>query len=138
MIHIVDTNCLLSFVTDRNIEQGEGMALIFERAASLSEEIIVISNVITEFVYVQTSVYGQKTSHVATMITDLLNHPGVQYHHGYFPESALALWPDMFRDFGDAVIAAAATALRVPVYTFDRTFRKQLERASIPVDSPLR
>ena len=53
MRHIIDTNCLLSFVTDRNPIQNECMAAVFERAAKLEEEILVISNVITEFVYAQ-------------------------------------------------------------------------------------
>ena len=136
MRHIIDTNCLLSFVTDRNPIQNECMAAVFERAAKLEEEILVISHVITEFVYVQLSVYAQEESLIAGMISDLLKHPGVQYHHGIFLDSILGLWPESFREFGDAVIAAAAKLLELPVYTFDRVFRRQLERVSIPVHTP--
>jgi predicted nucleic-acid-binding protein len=134
--HIIDTNCLLSFVTDRNPIQNECMAAVFERAAKLEEEILVISNVISEFVYVQLSVYAQEESLIAGMVSDLLKHPGVQYHHGIFLDSILGLWPESFREFGDAVIAAAAKLLELPVYTFDRVFRRQLERVSIPVHTP--
>jgi predicted nucleic-acid-binding protein len=134
--HIIDTNCLLSFVTDRNPIQNECMAAVFERAAKLEEEILVISNVITEFVYVQLSVYAQEESLIAGMVSDLLKHPGVQYHHGFFLDSILELWPESFGEFGDAVIAAAAKLLELPVYTFDRVFRRQLERVSIPVHTP--
>ena len=136
MRHIIDTNCLLSFVTDRNPIQNECMAAVFERAAKLEEEILVISNVLTEFMYVQLSVYAQEESLVAGMVGDLLKHPGVQYHHGFFPDSILELLPESFREFGEAVIAAAAKHLELPVYTFDRVFRRQLERLSIPVDTP--
>ncbi len=136
MRHVIDTNCLLSFVTDRNPLQNECMAAVFERAAKLEEEILVISNVISEFVYVQLSVYAQEQSLVTGMVGDLLKHPGVQYHHGFFPDSILELWPESFREFGDAVIASAAKHLELPVYTFDRVFRRQLERVSIPVDTP--
>jgi len=134
--HIIDTNCLLSFVTDRNPIQNECMAAVFERAAILEEEILVISNVLTEFMYVQLSVYAQEESLVAGMVGDLLKHPGVQYHHGFFPDSIFELWPESFREFGDAVIASAAKHLELPVYTFDRVFRRQLKRLSIPVDTP--
>ena len=136
MRHIIDTNCLLSFVTDRNPLQNECMAPVFERAAKLEEEILAISNVISEFVYVQLSVYAQEQSLVTGMVGDLLKHPGVQYHHGFFPDSILELWPESFREFGDAVIASAAKHLELPVYTFDRVFRRQLERVSIPVHTP--
>ena len=93
MKHVIDTNCLLSFVTDRNLEQNRRMAAVFERASRLEEEIVLVSNVISEFVYVQLSVYGQKERLVSDMIADLMNHPGVQYHHGFFPQTILSLWP---------------------------------------------
>jgi len=134
--HVIDTNCLLSFVTDRNLKQNRRMAAVFERASMLEEEIVLVSNVISEFVYVQLSVYKQKEKLVSAMIADLMNHPGVQYHHGFFPETILSLWPGSVPDFGDAVIAAAAKTLEVPVYTFDLAFRRCLERISIPVDAP--
>ena len=136
MRHIIDTNCLLSFVTDRHPMQNECMRSVFERTANLEEEILVISNVITEFVYVQLSVYEQGESLIARMVGDLLKHPGVYYHHGFFPDSILELWPDSFGEFGDAVIAAAARHLELPVYTFDRFFRRRLQRVSIPAAAP--
>ena len=136
MKHVIDTNCLLSFVTDRNLKQNRRMAAVFERASMLEEEIVLVSNVISEFVYVQLSVYKQKERLVSAMIADLMNHPGVQYHHGFFPETILSLWPGSVPDFGDAVIAAAAKRLEVPVYTFDLAFRRCLERIAITVDAP--
>ena len=136
MRHIIDTHCLLSFVTDRSPMQNKSMALVFERAANFEEEILVVSNVITEFVYVQLSVYLQTESLIVRMAADLLKHPGVHYHHGFFPDSILELWPEPFKEFGDAVIAAAAKALGLPVYTFDRSFQRKLQRASIPAETP--
>ncbi|OHD73838.1 MAG: hypothetical protein A2V99_15135 [Spirochaetes bacterium RBG_16_67_19] len=136
MKHVIDTNCLLSFVTDRNLKQNRRMAAVFERASILEEEVVLVSNVISEFVYVQLSVYKQKEKLVSAMIADLVNHPGVQYHHGFFPETILSLWPGFVPDFGDAVIATAAKTLGIPVYTFDLAFRRCLERIAIPVDAP--
>ncbi|MBN2551934.1 MAG: hypothetical protein JXB06_04155, partial [Spirochaetales bacterium] len=93
MRHIIDTNCLVSFVTDRHPVQNECMRSVFERAANLEEEILVVSNVITEFVYVQISVYAQDQRLIARMVADLLKHPGVYYQHGFFPDAILGLWP---------------------------------------------
>jgi hypothetical protein len=92
--------------------------------------------VIAEFVYIQLSVYAQGQSLIARMVGDLLKHPGVYYQHGFFPDSILALWPEYFREFGDAVIAAAARHLELPVYPFDRVFRRRLQRVSIPAVAP--
>jgi len=44
--------------------------------------------------------------------------------------------PKPFKEFGDAVIAAAAKVLGLPVYTFDRSFQRKLKRASIPAETP--
>jgi len=80
---IIDTNCLLAFVTDRSPLQNKSIALVFERAANFEEEILVASNVITEFVCMQLSVYLQTESLIAWMVADLLKQTGVHYHHGF-------------------------------------------------------
>lgn len=128
---IIDTNCLLSYVTDRNPRQYECMDKIFKNASNLEQEIIIISNVITEFVYVLQSIYKIKDALVSEMISDLLNNPGITYHHGYFPELIFKYWPYQIRDYGDAVIAASATILKTPVYTFDKSFAQQLKKQKI-------
>jgi hypothetical protein len=50
--YIIDTNALISFVTDRNLNQQQIMKSIFETASSLKGLIICHSHVLTEFVYV--------------------------------------------------------------------------------------
>ena len=126
MPHILDTNCLITFVTDRNPLQREIIADILNNAASLKEDLYIISNVFTEFVYVMTSVYKIDENMVSGMLSDLLDMPGVIYHHGYFPEKIIELWPTRVKDFGDAVIAAAAYSLDLSVYTVDKLLSKEL------------
>ena len=48
---VIDTNALISFVTDRNPDQQEKAAAIFEDAARLKATILCPQNVLTEFVY---------------------------------------------------------------------------------------
>ncbi len=130
---IVDTNCLLSYVTDRNQRQYECMDKIFKSTSNMEQEIIIISNVITEFVYVLQSIYKTDDSLIFEMISDLLNNPGITYHNDYFPETILKYWPNQIKDYGDAVVAASATILKIPVYTFDKSFAQQLNKLKIDV-----
>ena len=50
---------------------------------------------------------------------------------GYFPETIFTFWPDSIRDYGDAVLAAAAKELTLPIYTFDKRFAKYLDKLNI-------
>lgn len=59
MKHIIDTCCLLSFITDRNPAQNERVTAVLERASKLEEEVVVVSNVISELVSVQLLVYSR-------------------------------------------------------------------------------
>jgi len=132
--HILDTNALVTFVTDRDPEGREVIDAVLKNAASLNEDVYVISNVITEFVYVLTTVYEVRPSTVSSMVVDLISTPGVEYHHGYFPELVFRLWPAEVRDFGDAVIASAASSLGLSVYTADRKFSNELTRIGVASD----
>ena len=128
---IVDTNCLLSYVTNRDPQQYECMDNIFKSASKLQQEIVIISNVITEFVYVLQSVYKIKDHIISKMVSDLLNNPGMTYQHGYYPDTIIKFWPNNIKDFGDAVIAASASVLKCSIYTFDKSFAGQLKKLKI-------
>lgn len=54
---VIDTNALISFVTDRNPAQQENIAAVFEDAARLKVIILCPQNVLTEFVYVLEKIY---------------------------------------------------------------------------------
>jgi predicted nucleic acid-binding protein len=128
---LIDANCLISFVTRRNPAQTETMGRLFQRVADQSLQITVIGHVVSETVFVLQKTYGLKDDRVAAMLRDLLASPGVCFHPGYFPERILSFWPAMVKDYGDAVVAAAAAELNLPVLTFDRNFTQELSRARI-------
>ncbi len=128
---IIDTNCLISYVTDRNPSQNIKISDIFERVSSLEQRLVVISNVITEFVYVLTSVYTVSKEKTSQLVYDLLDNPGVEYHHGYFPSKIFELWPNSIKEYGDAVITAATVSLHDPIITFDQTFSRELDTLGI-------
>jgi predicted nucleic acid-binding protein len=123
---IIDTNCLISYVTDRNPGQTEKIAEVLENASDLKYEIFIISNVITEFVYTLQSVYEQDPKLISNMLSDLFSNPGIEYVHSYDIDIILSLWPNKIQDYGDSIVAAAALEHNVPILTFDKAFSTQL------------
>ncbi len=128
---LIDTNCLISYVTDRNPAQTAKIAGIFEDASNLKCEIYIISNVITEFVYTLQTVYGQDPKFISKMLSDLLANPGIEYTQTYNIDFIFNLWPSKIKDYEDAVIASAAVELGIPIITFDKGFSKQLSNSKI-------
>jgi predicted nucleic acid-binding protein len=124
---ILDTNVLISFLTDRNMAQQEKAAEIFSRAAALQIEILCQQEVISEFVYVMDSVYRVNKSEIRDMLLDLSEMPGVEIISGLDLTVVSKLWPARISDYGDAVIAALCKKSRdSAVATFDRKFSKEL------------
>lgn len=130
--YLIDTNCLISYTTTRSKHQTEKISEYIEDASNLKSEIIIISNIITEFVYTLQSVYKVDSSLISGMLVDVFNNPGIKYHHGYFINQILSLWPGKIKDYGDAVLAAAASEFKTPVLTFDKPFSNQLLNTNIP------
>jgi predicted nucleic-acid-binding protein len=69
--YVIDTNALISFVTDRNPEQQAKISKIFRTAAQLKSRILCPQNVLTEFIYVLDKVYGVSPNKIKKMIFDL-------------------------------------------------------------------
>ena len=131
---VLDTNALLSFVTDREPAQQEKVAGLFEKAARAEASLLCPQNVLTEFVYVMHRVYRTEPKLVRTMIVDLLDLPGVVVVNDLNYARLFALWPSRIPEYGDAVIAAVCLAHRgSSVVTFDRRLRSRLRMARVPV-----
>ena len=121
--YVIDTNVLISFVTDRNPGQQQKVAPLFESAAHLKVSILCHQHVLTEFVYVMDRVYGVPKDAIHRMIGDLIAMPGIEVVHAVDFKTVLACWPDPIPDFGDAVIASVSkTIKRSVIVTFDRQF----------------
>lgn len=127
---LFDTHCLLSYVTDRNQEQLEKVSRPIDEAA-LHSELYITSNVVSEFVHILEHVYERDTSFIQQLLAALMAQPGIHYLPVHPLDRVLALWPTHIRDYGDAALAAAAEELKTPLFTFDRTFARQLEAVGI-------
>ncbi len=133
MIHLlIDANALISFVTDRNPRQTEIVTELIESASNLESNIIVIGSVLNDLVFVLDGIYECEPQFIANITRDLLKHPGIRFEHGCYPQRILQLWPDQIKEYGDAILAAAAVELALPVYTFDKRFSRELKRSGIP------
>lgn len=135
---IIDTNALISFVTDRNLVQQDKIARLLDAAVQLKLRVICPQNVLTEFNYVMDSVYRVPKTEIRDVVNDFIKLPGVEIIHRINLKTLLSLWPERVPDYGDAIIAALCKdTTGSSVLTFDRKFRiklKQLDLSLISFD----
>jgi predicted nucleic-acid-binding protein len=132
--YIIDTNVLISFVTDRNPEQQQKIATLFEAAAHLKAAILCHQYVLTEFIYVMDKVYHLPKNEIGRMAADLIQMPGIEVVQECDFAAVLACWPDPLPDFSDAVIASVGMSRRgALVVTFDRKFAGGLKSLGLGI-----
>ena len=123
---LLDTNALISFIIDRDEAQNQ---MVYEILSGKYDfNVYLISNVISEFVYVLQRIYLVPSCKISQMVKDLLKMPNLDFVEGYFPDVVFKVWPDKIKDFGDSVIASASLVMKIPVYTFDKKLSAQLKR----------
>lgn len=125
--YVIDTNALISFVTDRNPEQQKKISLLFEAVANMKARMLCHQHVLTEFIYVMDKVYHTPKIEISRMISDFVDMPGIEIIHEIDFNAVFSYWPDQIPDFGDAVIAAVGKIRRSPIVTFDRKFSSNLK-----------
>ena len=132
--YVIDANALISFVTDRNPEQQQKIAPLFESAAHMKAVIFCHQYVLTEFIYVLDRIYQVPKDEIGRMIKDLIEMPGIEVIQEVDFKTILSWWPDPIPDFGEALIAAACkTRSGSMVVTFDRKFADNLKALDINI-----
>jgi len=130
---VIDTNALISFVTDRNLNQQDRIAHLFEKATTLETQVLCPQNVLTEFVYVLENIYGLPKLTIKEMLADFILMPGIEIVHELDFKILFTYWPEKIPDYGDAVVASVCKARKgSKVATFDHKFKKALKKLSIP------
>lgn len=129
--YVVDTNCMLSYFTDRNPHQQAVMQPYFEQCANGTIQFFLLESVKVDMVYVLDRVYHVPKATIAQLLRDIFNSPGISYAVNTDATDEFSFWPDKVKDYGDAVLAHFAKRSQVPVITFDREFASQLKRLAI-------
>jgi predicted nucleic acid-binding protein len=133
---IIDTNALISFVTDRNPVQQDKIARLLDAAVQLKLRVLCPQNVLTEFIYVMDSVYSIPKTEIRDIVNDFIKLPGIEIVHRINLKTLLALWPEKVPDYGDAIIAALCKdTTGSSVTTFDRKFRIKLKKLDLSTTS---
>jgi predicted nucleic-acid-binding protein len=130
--YLIDTNALISFVTDRNPSQQEIVAPLFEAASRLKCTLVCHQFVLTEFVFVMDKVYGTPKETINSMLRDFITMPGVEVYQQTDISVVLSFWPSKIADFGDALIAATGKAMKgAIIVTFDVKFKSALKKLGL-------
>jgi len=129
----VDTNVVVSFVTDRDPQQQARAAELFGAATSGERLVVLHQAVVSEAVYVLCNVYGGEPHVVSAVMRDLLLLPGVVTADELDWTAIWSEWPGRFGDFGDACLAAAAAGADTfdALATFDAAFAKKARRRGV-------
>ncbi len=132
--YVIDTNALISFVTDRNLTQQEAVAPLFEAASRSKCTIVCHQFVLAEFVFVMDKVYGTPKETIRAILRDFISMPGVELRQETDFNTGLALWPEKIADFGDALVASASVSVKGAVtVTFDTKLRSALTALGLSV-----
>ena len=132
--YVIDTNAIISFVTDRNLAQQAVVAPLFSAAARLKCTLVCHQFVLTEFIFVLDKVYGTPKETINAMVRDFIAMPGVQMRHETDFNKVLSLWPESITDFGDAIVASVGKAIKgAVIVTFDGKFKSALKARGIAV-----
>ena len=134
--YIIDTNALISFVTDRNPDQQIEIDRLFKDAAHLRILVLCPQNVLTEFVYVMDKVYQIPKPEINKMVRDFIDMPGIEVVHDINMKTLLAYWPEHFKDYGDAIVASLCkNAKGSLIATFDLKLRTKVKKLGLNVYS---
>jgi predicted nucleic-acid-binding protein len=132
--YVIDTSALISFVTDRDLEQQQKIAPLFEAAAHMQAVVFCHQHVLTEFIYVLDRIYQIPKDEIGRMMKDLIEMPGIEVIQEVDFKTILSWWPDPIPDFGDALIAAVGKSRSGSmVVTFDRKFAANLKALGINI-----
>jgi predicted nucleic-acid-binding protein len=130
--YIIDTNVLISFVTDRNLDQQEVVAPLFESASRLRCILVCHQFVLSEFVFVMDRVYGTPKETINSMLRDFIAMPGVEIHQQTDFNVLLSFWPSKISDYGDALIVATGKTIKgSTIVTFDVKFKSTLKKLGL-------
>ena len=130
--YLIDTNVLISFITNRNPAQQKVVTPFFEKASKNQNKILIHSLVVSEFVYVTQKIYRLTDHQVKNLLILLFQSHGIEFVENFYFLSLFSIWPQHISDYGDAVVASfAQNTLNCEILTFDKKFHKAANQLNI-------
>lgn len=133
MTILIDTNVVISAVTDRNDRQRERAEALFRAAAAGASGLALPQFVLFESCYVLRNLYGVAESTASEMLRELIRMPETTVIHELPLETWFAIWPSRIRQLADAALASLALDRRWEVATFDQQFARRLRSLGVEV-----
>jgi len=130
--YILDTNTLISYLTDRDLKQQEKISVYFEDAVNFKAELVITDIVINEFVYVLDSVYSIDDEQISEILQSLIKTPGITTSSFFDLTKIFEYWPSKISDYGDGVLSCHAHEINAPIITFDKKLIKEMKKNDIP------
>jgi len=121
---LVDTNLILRYLVQDHEKHAKAAGRLFEACDRGEIEIVVLSAVLAECVFVLESFYQHPRANIAAALSTLISSPGVEISENAVHLDALDRYRKTKVHFVDCLLASAARAEDTPIATFDEDFRK--------------
>ena len=121
---LVDTNLIVRYLVQNHEKHAEAAGKLFEACDRGDIVIVLLPVVLAECVFVLESFYQHPRGAIASTLGRLISSPGVEMNEAGIHLDALDRYRKTKLHFVDCLIAATASAERIPVATFDQDFRK--------------
>jgi len=121
---LVDTNLIVRYLVQDHEKHARAAAKLFEACDRGDVVIVLLPVVLAECVFVFESFYQLPRKSIAAALGTLVSSPGVEIDEPSLHADALDRFGKTNVHFVDCMIAATASAQRIPVATFDLDFRK--------------
>lgn len=129
----VDSNFILSFLTDRDPQQQDVAQPLIVAASRGAARVLIPQFVLFEITHVLRSVYKSPPSAIAEILSATLELDGADVIDTLRWDQVLKLWPASVAHFTDATMTAFAMEMNCSVATFNGPFIKELQQLGVPV-----
>lgn len=121
---LVDTNVIVRYLVQDHEKHARAAERLFEACDRGDLVIVLLSAVLAECVFVLESFYEHARGDIASALGTLISSPGVEINEAAIHLDALDRYRKTKIHFVDCLIAATASAEKIPVATFDLALRK--------------
>jgi predicted nucleic-acid-binding protein len=121
---LVDTNLIVRHLVQDHEKHAKAAERLFSACDRGDLAIVLLPAVLAECVFVLESFYQRARGDIASALSTLISSPGVEISEAAIHLEALDRYRKTKVHFVDCLIAATASAEKIPVATFDLGFRK--------------